>query len=662
MADARVPPSGPPPRDPTAPARLLDAAADVALRVERAQRNMDGLTSAVDRLAEAAGVPPREPRHAAGAHGSSAGAWTQADPARRSPGRESPARSAREVAIDLAVSGVPRDAIADHLRTRLGVADADAVLAGIGESGEPRGSGDEAGAGDAEESEESELPGLPDDGNPGGSGEPPRPPVDGPGAPARPPGNPAGGSGDPPRPPDEQAEAPGGSDEPPRGMLGWAIQSYGAQVGVAALSLVNAIVMARALGAAGRGEVAFLTAIAFLTSNLWTLGVQEANVNLAGAEPETRRALATNSLILSAILGAIGGLLVAALILIVPAAGAGVGWPLLILVIASLPMLVLNTYLRFLIQGDYGFGVTNLAWFLPAVINVSINGSLAILGILSVWAAVSVWIGGQTIATLIMVVYVVRKAQGFGRPDAALARRTLKFGVKSHVGRVMLLANYRLDQWILGALAGTAPLGVYTVAVAWAEALFMLPTALSQVQRPAIVRASRRQAVVLTARVFRASLIITGFLGLGLIAAAPILCTQLFGEDFSDSVLDLRVLAFGAFGVVALKQLGNSLTGRDHPLAASLSIGVAFVCTVVLDVILIPAHEDTGAAIASSVAYTIGGAVICVVFARQLGGRVRDLVPRASDIRDLRDTGRTIVARLRRRGAEPPPDALEAPT
>jgi hypothetical protein len=42
---------GPPPRDPTAPARLLDAAADVGLRVERAHRRLDDLERALERLA-----------------------------------------------------------------------------------------------------------------------------------------------------------------------------------------------------------------------------------------------------------------------------------------------------------------------------------------------------------------------------------------------------------------------------------------------------------------------------------------------------------------------------------------------------------------------------------------------------------------------------------
>jgi len=53
-ADSPTP--GPPPRDPTAPARLLDAAGDVALRVERAHRHLDDLSSALERLAEEAGA------------------------------------------------------------------------------------------------------------------------------------------------------------------------------------------------------------------------------------------------------------------------------------------------------------------------------------------------------------------------------------------------------------------------------------------------------------------------------------------------------------------------------------------------------------------------------------------------------------------------------
>ncbi|MCD6725886.1 MAG: oligosaccharide flippase family protein [Solirubrobacteraceae bacterium] len=449
----------------------------------------------------------------------------------------------------------------------------------------------------------------------------------------------------------------GTTGAPANALLRTAAQTYGSQLGVAVLSLGNALIVARSLGAVGRGEVAFLTAIAWLGSNISTFGVQEANVNLAAAEPHLRRSLATNSLILSVLLGAACAGAIAALVAIVPAAGGSASHLLLWLVLISLPMLILSTYLRFLIQGEYGFGVTNLAWLLPSVVNFSVNGALALAGVLSVGTAVATWIAGQLLGTAIMARYVMRYSAGFGRPDLALARRTLSFGGKSHVGRIMLLANYRLDQWILGAIAGPRELGLYSVAVAWAEALFLLPTALSAVQRPDIVRSSRREAVRLTARVFRVSLLATAAMAVGLIVLAPFLCVTIFGSEFRGSIFDLRVLALGAFGIVALKQLGSSLTGRRRPTAASLSIACAFVCTVALDFALIPSHGDAGAAIASSTAYTIGGVVIAIVFTRTLGGRAVDLVPRPSD---ARETWSRVRSALRRRRAEPASAVEEA--
>ena len=57
-----------------------------------------------------------------------------------------------------------------------------------------------------------------------------------------------------------------------------------------------------------------------------------------------------------------------------------------------------------------------------------------------------------------------------------------------------LLTTYRLDQRLVGAISGARELATYSVAVAWAEALWYLPTALAAVQRPDLVRARAREA------------------------------------------------------------------------------------------------------------------------------------------------------------------------
>jgi O-antigen/teichoic acid export membrane protein len=438
--------------------------------------------------------------------------------------------------------------------------------------------------------------------------------------------------------------------EPQRpGFLSSAVQTFGSQVAVAVISLGNALIVARALGPTGRGDVVFLTTIAFIVSSLATVGVQEANVNVAGSHPHLRRTLATNSIILSFLFGCLAIAAVAVLVILVPDAGGDSETVLLALTLAALPGLVLSTNLRLLIQGDYGFAVTNLVWVLPAIINISINGLFAAVGALTVGVALTTWIVGQLLGTAILVWYVARRSVGFGRPSLSLARGTLGFGLKSHIGRVMLLGNYRLDQWILGAIAGATQLGLYSVAVAFAEGLFLLPTALSAVQRPELVRASEAEAVRRTAVIFRASLVVTLAGAVLLILLAPILVLTLFGDDFRGSIVELRILALGAFGIVAMKQVGNALTARQLPTRASVGLGFAFVATIVLDVLLIPSFNGVGAALASTISYTLGGVLIVMLFTRALGGHIFDFVPRPSDFAEVWRR-----FRARRTAASPP--------
>lgn len=412
-----------------------------------------------------------------------------------------------------------------------------------------------------------------------------------------------------------------------------ALQTYGTNVAAAGLSLVSVLVVARVLGAEGRGNVAYLTALTWLVASLATLGLQEANANFAAADPRSRRSLATNTLLLSLLFGAAALALLAGLIALVPAVGgespSGLRW----VALGFLPVVILQICLRFLVQADYAFTIANAAYLIGPLLNAVLNCLFAAAGVLTVSTAVGVWLLGQTLGTALLAWFVARRLAGFGRPSLALARTTLRFGLKAHVGRVMQLGNYRLDQVLLGAIAGPRELGLYSVAVAWAEALWFLPTSLSAVQRPDLVRArSARDAARQAARAFRATAVVTAAAGVGMVAAAPLLCTVVFGSEFSGSVDDLRVLVAGALGMVALKLFGNALVARGRPALQSVSIAVGFFFTVVLSVLLIPPLGGLGAALASALAYTAAGIVIAVIFLRALDGRAADLVPRGDDV------------------------------
>jgi O-antigen/teichoic acid export membrane protein len=437
-----------------------------------------------------------------------------------------------------------------------------------------------------------------------------------------------------------------------------AAQTWGTQVIAAFLSLGNVLIVARVLGPEGRGSVALLTAMAWLSASLATLGVQEANSNLAAAEPATRPALATNSALFSLILGGCTIVLLAGLIAAFPAVAGDTDPTLRRITFACLPLIIFQFLLRFLVQADYGFAVSNAAYLLAPIINVVVNGLFAVFGVLSVGSAVGVWLAGQGLEVVILAWYVQQRLAGFGRPSLELALRALGFGLKAHVGRIMQIGNYRLDQWLLGAISGSRELGLYSVAVAWAEALWYLPTALSYVQRPDLVRATAEEARRRAAKVFRAAMVVTGASAVVMILAAPVLCVVIFGSEFRGSIDDLRVLVAGAFGMAALKLLGNALVARGRPGLQSAAIGAGFLLTVGLDILLIPPLGGLGAALASTLAYTAAGIVVAIIFVRALHVPPRDLVPRVGDVRWLWGLLRR---RLTRTPAPPPEETPIAP-
>jgi O-antigen/teichoic acid export membrane protein len=431
------------------------------------------------------------------------------------------------------------------------------------------------------------------------------------------------------------AEGPPPAPERRSTFLASAVATYATTIAVAVLSLVNVLIVARALHAVGRGEVAFLTTVASLTAQLAAFGIPQASSNFAGRRPEQTPAVATNAVLIAAFagLGAIG--VVAGLFAIVPAAGGDVDAPLRWLAVASVPMLIVQACLQAIVLVHFRFAAYNASLLVTPVLNVAVNGVLALTGGLTVGLAVGAWIAGQLVATVILATTVARGLGGFGRPEGALAGRAARFGAQAYAGRVLYASNYRLDQWIVASIAGSRELGVYSVAVAWTEALFLLPTALSAAQRGDVTRADRASAARHAATVFRATVLLTVVSGAAMVALAPFLAETLFGSEFADATGQIRVLVLGAFGIAALKLLGSVLTAQGRPLRETAAVAVAFVVMIVLDALLIPSHGGMGAAIASAAAYSAGGLAVAWLFVRTLGGGWRDLVPRGNELGPL---------------------------
>jgi O-antigen/teichoic acid export membrane protein len=414
-----------------------------------------------------------------------------------------------------------------------------------------------------------------------------------------------------------------------------AIMNYATTVGASVLSLGNVLVIARTLNATGRGQIAFLTTVAIITASLAALGFAPATATFAGRRPELTGSLATNAVLASVVTGAAAIAIVTGLVAIFPGMGGDVPHGLLWASLATVPVIIAGMSLQAALIAHYGFRAVNVASITTPVLTVAANGVMAAVGVLTVGLALAAWITGQVIATGIQAWYVWRRLGGFKHPDATLGREVLAFGVRAHAGRVLNQGNYRLDQWLMGSLAGSHALGIYSVAVAWTEGLFFLPTSLALTQVPDVTRATPEDAARQAAMVFRVATLITAVLGIGMVILAPFLATTVFGSQFAPATEQIRVLTFGAFGIVALKLLGSTLTAQRRPMLETAATACAFVVVVGLDVLLIPAHEGLGASVASLAGYSAGGVCVAALFSRTLGVRLRELVPRPREITAL---------------------------
>lgn len=428
---------------------------------------------------------------------------------------------------------------------------------------------------------------------------------------------------------------------------------------VAALAyFAFALLVARLAGPSARGAVAFVTAIPLLLAYASTLGLDAANLFHSGAEPEVRPALVTTSVIVCLLAGT---------------ALAGVAWTvfelrpdwvpgsdtggLLEAGLAITGIMTVQIALDAALIGSGNAPAANLVRIVTPVAAVGLYAASAVvLDRSGATAAVAAWIVSRVAGCVLAFAFSARRIglAGIGR-FRSTAPRLLRYGLPAHVGALADLPIRRFDTLMLGATRTAAELGIYTAAVNGAEVMFYLPTAVSAVLLPAAASMDAGAARALTRKVLMIVVAATTLAAAFVFLAAPLLVRVLFGPEFSDSVLPLRILAVALIGTSMRIVLRSALLSQRRQGLSSAMAVVTLVAIVVLDVVLIPRYGAAGAAAASVGAYWLGAAVTYLAYRRVMPRE--DSPPGFAD--DAREALRMVGSLVaRRRRPEPALDPL----
>jgi O-antigen/teichoic acid export membrane protein len=395
---------------------------------------------------------------------------------------------------------------------------------------------------------------------------------------------------------------------------------------VLALGLITGPLQARALGPAGRGELAAILVVSQQVPLILTFGLG------AYATREIARGVLPGELV-----GSIGGLMFFIGLLILPAGILfshllGQGRPVvdhyIMISFLLLPISLLGILLSSLLTGLERWRLVVATRLIAMLLPAAAIIALYLLDHLTVGLTAAI----VFVASMLSIAPALVALRGWMplRFRMLHIRIGVPFGLQSWVAYLASMTNGRLDQLLMAALASSRQLGLYAVAVTVSS----LPNVVIGAVGPPLltrVAAGDRHLVPSALRVSLATVTIFG----GMLAVASIvLIPLLFGSAFRDAVPMAAILLVAAVPLAGVAVLSSSFVADGEPSVPALGELVTLGITIPGLIVLLPRLGGVGAAIVSLGAYAVNLLIQLIMARRRFGASFATfLVPRLSDLR-----------------------------
>ena len=206
-------------------------------------------------------------------------------------------------------------------------------------------------------------------------------------------------------------------------------------------------------------------------------------------------------------------------------------------------------------------------------------------------------------------------------------KKNISYGFKSYLANMITFLNYRLDTFIIKALSkSTMAVGQYGVSVTLAEQVWVFASAISSVMFPYITSIENDEdKSKVTSLTFKIVMVVT-FMAIIVLFFASNLIRFVYGEDYYGSIIPLKILLIGVFSLSLGKILANDIASRGKPELNALSNLIGLLVNVIFNILLIPRFGIAGAAMATSISYTLTSSIFLISFIKLTGLTLKELL------------------------------------
>lgn len=379
------------------------------------------------------------------------------------------------------------------------------------------------------------------------------------------------------------------------------VTTFASSIWIQLLTVVSGILSARLLQPEGRGLLAGVMIWPAVFGSIALLGINHALAIRAAQQPSlvgklTRAALFFG--IVSSLVVVIAGWYL--LPWLAPRDPAG-ALSLNRLNLLYIPLFVLTAHLLAIDQGSGNFRRFNIAR--------NVLNPVYLLAVLLFWildVRLVLWfVVAQLVANFAVLIYRLMATSPIDWSDSgdSLEQKTLlRTGIPFWLAGIAYIIRDNVDRALLLFLLGTAPLGLYVVALTAAGVHLTFSKSFNFVIFARSAALSNEEAMKDAARFFRVTLLVNLALGIGLAAVLPWLIPILFGTAFSAAIIPAILLVVSQTLLAQGSLLEESLRAQRKPLLGVMGMAVTIAIFALAGIVLAPRSGVVGVAIAAIIA------------------------------------------------------------
>lgn len=390
------------------------------------------------------------------------------------------------------------------------------------------------------------------------------------------------------------------------------------QIFVSVIAFLTSIIVARTLGPEGRGYVAYPILIFTLIGEYGNLGILKASIYFQKrtnySEEEVFNTNQTFVLL--------NFVIISLAVILVRASGlllTNYSWQLIVCGILMILFIFLNSGMTSFYIGNERIVEINKYNIIMNLTKSLLLALMWVLGMLDVNKYIIIYSASFGILTILLYSKLGIKYK-FTR-NRTLIREEFKFGLAIYLATLFIYLNYRMDQLFIRNMLNETQMGIYTIAVALAELLFLIPGSVGTAilgRLYNIDNSSDKERKRITSLTVKYTFYICAVIGVIGIMMTPLI-PLVYGKGFAGAKIPTMILfigiIFASIGKVSssyFQSIGNTKT---HLIITAMT----FVMNLILNVTLIPIYGITGAAIASTGSYITYGIAYIVFFIKLEG-------------------------------------------